>query len=78
MLTFTPTRLVTIAASQPAFAEVCVQPAPPTSTATSTSIIRSAAGLQIVQHVFLCTALRAQSTVSATGKVHSIPIQPPR
>ena len=41
MLTFIPTRLAVSAASQPSFAEVCVEPASPTATDQPSSIIRA-------------------------------------
>ena len=41
MLTFIPTRLAVSAAAQPSFAEVCVEPASPTATDQSSSIIRA-------------------------------------
>jgi len=66
MLTLTPTRLVAAAASQPAFAEVCVEPAPPTATGPSSSIIRSGASSQIVQHVFGCAPFRVRFTLFST------------
>ena len=51
MLTFIPTQLVVSAASEPSFAEVCVEPAPPTLAAQSSSIISALLALTHPAHV---------------------------
>jgi hypothetical protein len=78
MVPFIPTQLVALAAYESAFADVCVQPAPPTSTGQSSSMIRGGAGSQTLQRLSRSAALLAQSTVSASRKYYSIPIHPPR
>jgi hypothetical protein len=78
MLTPSSTRLVAFAASEPAFAEPCVESALPTSTGPSSSMIRRPGDSQIVQRVLGSTAFQVRSAVLAPGRVHSIPIHPPR
>jgi hypothetical protein len=78
MLTFIPTELVTLAACESAFVDVCVESAPPSSTTQSGSMIRGGAAVagyptRIDTAVFL-----VQPTLSASGRVNSIPIHPPR
>ena len=45
MLTFIPTELVTLAACEAAFVDVCVESAPPTSTTQSGSMTRGGAAV---------------------------------
>jgi hypothetical protein len=78
MLHFIPTQLVTLAACESAFADLCVQPAPPTPSGQSSSMISGGAGAQTLQRIFRSAAFLARSTVSAYRKSYSIPIHPPR
>jgi hypothetical protein len=78
MLTLSSTRFGASAADEPAFAEVCVEPALPTATGPSSSTIRHGGRSQIVQRGRSSAEIRAGYIVSAPGKVHSIPIHPPR
>lgn len=77
MLTFIPTQLLTSTASQPAFAEVRLEPGPPTSKGRLGSTIRGSVESQTVQNMSTGPAFLARSTVQTSRKVHSLPIHPP-
>jgi len=78
MLTFIPTQLVTLAAGKSVFADVCVESAPPTSTTQSGSMIRAGVALPGYPNRIDTAAFLAQSTLSTSCRVNSIPIHPPR
>jgi hypothetical protein len=73
MLTLSSTRFAASAADEPAFAEVCVEPALPTATGPSSSTIRRRGRSHIVQLGRSSAEIRAGYIVSAPGKVHLIP-----
>jgi hypothetical protein len=78
MLTFISTELVTLAACESAFADACVESAPPTSITQSGSMIRGDAALTGYPTRIDTAASLVQPTLSASARVHSIPIHPPR
>ena len=78
MLTLTPTRLLASAASQQAFAELCLEPGRRVHQANPVPKSEATPASQNVHPVVATEAFLGQSTVSAAGKVYSIPIHPPR
>ena len=78
MLTFIPTALVVLTGCESAFADVCVESAPPTSTTQSGSMIRGGAAAAGYPTRIDIAVFLVQPTLSASGRVHSIPIHPPR
>ena len=78
MLTFIPTQLLTSTASQPAFAEVRLEPGPPTSKGRSGSTIRGSVESQTSpEHVNSALPSSRDPPSQTSAKVHSIPIHPP-
>lgn len=78
MLTFMPTRTVALRLLHQPFADVRLESAHPASATGSSTTIRGSADLEDYPTVIGTAAFPAHPTVSASCKVHSIPIHPPR
>jgi hypothetical protein len=78
MLTLAPTRLVASAAPQRALAELCLEPGRRLQQANPVPKSEAMTPTQNIQPVIGTPVFLARSTAPAAGKVHPIPIHPPR